>query len=446
MGATGAAVTLLHNGTPPASSRRILALAAALGAAAATGSTPAPAPRPSFIVVTLDTFRADRIAVGADRPGPREHVVAPFLSALAASSTVFTRAVTPVGATHPAHASLFTGLHPARHGVRRNGHRLAAEHTTLAEHLKAAGYETAAFVQAGALLGRSDLRQGFDAVGDDPGAFHSSRWVNDAAIRWMAGRRSDGPFLLWVHYFDAHTPYVPTAHAAPLLAALGGPLACGAPLQAFLAYGTPDVPPTPPTDHALRAHYDSRVHQTHQRVRELLAEAAARGLLARSVVVVAGDHGQLLGEHGRTGYGDVLWQEALAVPLLVRAPGQVAQRLVAEDASLVDVLPTILDWIGRKASVAVDGRSLLPAIRGEAGGGDVVLCGTPPPPPGLPDPNPVAALRFPLKLVLHPAGPVLYDLARDPGEAAPLPGTALEAEAAQRLLRAARTHRDAQRP
>lgn len=415
------------------------ALAALLLAATAGCRAPAPPERPSFVIVTLDAFRADRLEVYGGPP----HLT-PFLNGLAARSTVFEHATTPIGATHPAHASLFTGLYPGIHRVQRNGHHLDPRFTTLAERLTREGYETAAFVQAGALLGGAGLARGF-AVHNDAASFHGSAEVTRSAEEWLARRDPARPFLLWVHYFEAHLPFRLTSYSEPVMSARGGPLACGALTGQVRAYGSDELPPGDSTRSDLAVLYDGAAREDDRCVMELLSAIASRGLWERTVTIVTADHGQLLGEHGRTGYGDVVWEDALHVPLIVHAPKQAEQRLVEARVSLIDVYPTILEWLDLRRSSVLAGRSLLGAIRGEALDDVVVLASTPAPPDGdtTPDPNLVAAYLGSTKAIAGNGTLDVYDLASDPRELSPLPSSAQSSNLS--LVEEARAHRRRER-
>ena len=153
---------------------------------------------PNVIVITLDTLRADALGVYGDwcRLTPR-------IDAFASQSTVFENAITAIGSTLPAHATLFSGFYPRRHGVRWNGDTLAPGFTTLAEILKGEGYEAAAFVSWVSMLDRGGLRQGFSVLNDlhnrPANSVHSGDQVNRMAISWLEGR-GDEPLFLWLHY------------------------------------------------------------------------------------------------------------------------------------------------------------------------------------------------------------------------------------------------------
>jgi arylsulfatase A-like enzyme len=159
----------------------------------------APAPqRPNILVITLDTTRADAM-------GPHT----PAFNALAARGLRFRSAYATVPQTLPSHASMFTGLYPAGHGVHENARPLAENHPLVAERLNAAGYRTAAFISAFALAKRFGLARGFDVYDEDFGSGDAERPANETterALAWLAGT-PEQPLFLWVHYYDPHYPY-----------------------------------------------------------------------------------------------------------------------------------------------------------------------------------------------------------------------------------------------
>ncbi len=192
---------------------------AALAAAIASGGcrpapTPAPAPvRANILLVTLDTFRADRVGRG----------FTPALDRLAAQGLRFTEARSVVPLTLPAHASIMTGQWPPAHGLRLNGSPRLDSAATLAAQLKQAGYQTRAVVGAFVLDRRFGLDAGFDEYDDriarDPRATdvlqaeRPATAVADTAIAQLDRIGAEAPWLLWVHFYDAHAPYAPPADA-----------------------------------------------------------------------------------------------------------------------------------------------------------------------------------------------------------------------------------------
>jgi choline-sulfatase len=290
----------------------------------------------SLLVVTLDTTRANALGCYGNA-----RAVTPSLDTLARRSVRFATAVSVAPVTLPAHASIFTGRYPYQHGVRLNAeYRLGSGETTLAERLRSRGYETAAFVSAFVLDARYGLDQGFDVYDDRVEAGRGTAFpsgtierpadhVTDAALTWLEGRRPERPFFAWVHYFDPHAPYQPRASTA-----------------------------------RAASPYAGEVTFMDEQLGRLLQRLSARGLDRRTVVVVLGDHGESLGEHGEATHGVFVYDSVLRVPFLLSVPGAPAVGSVEEGVvSQVDVVPTVLELLGVKtgetAGPELDGRSLV---------------------------------------------------------------------------------------
>lgn len=338
---------------------------------------------PNLLIVTLDTTRTDYLSTyGSAR------VSTPGLDRLASAGVVFEQAVSVAPLTLPAHSSLFTGLLPPRHGVRDNADPpLAEEHQTLAEILRSQQFKTAAFV-ASAVLGRArGMAQGFDVYNDGssadqwnkPPAERPGDQVVGEALAWLR-EQGTARFFLWVHLYDAHAPYVPPA-----------------PFDALYA--------TDP--------YAGEVAFADAQLEWLTEELARAERLENTIVIVAGDHGESLGEHGEREHGMFLYESVTRVPLVVRAPG-LRPRRVASVTRLVDIMPTALDLLGID-SPAVDGVSLQRLMRGGVQSLDL---------DGYAESlyparfgwSPIRSLRDErFKLIAAPR-PELYDLQRDPLE------------------------------
>jgi tetratricopeptide (TPR) repeat protein len=284
--------------------RRALALSLLL-LACGKSETPV-APRPSILLVTLDTTRAD--AMGANTPA---------FNALVARGERFTNAYATVPQTLPSHASMMTGLYPAGHGVHENARFLSESHPLLAEKLKAAGYSTAAFVSAFAVARRFGLGRGFDVYDEDFGAGHAERDAKATTDRALAHLQSaDGPQFLWVHYYDPHFPY-------------------------------------------LHGGYAGEVAFMDQQLGRLVAAFEGRAAGPHAIVVVA-DHGEGLGDHGEDQHGNLLYQSTMHVPMVVVGPG-VAAGVNATPTSTRRVFHTIMKWAGLDAPNDPE-----PVILGEA--------------------------------------------------------------------------------
>lgn len=302
-----------------------------------------PASERSIVLVTLDTTRADRLGAYGHRGG-----LTPNLDRIAREGVLFEDAVSPVPLTLPAHASLFTGRYPASHGVRHNGiYRLRESETTLAEHLRSHGFATAGFVAAYVLNRGFGAEQGFDLYDDVPGnrfeegrdriydAQRTAGAVNGRVLPWLDARRPGERFFLWVHYYDPHDPYAPPEGEGPL-AGEG---------------------------------YDREISYMDARFGDLLRALEERGLLDRSVLVVAADHGESLGEHGEKTHGIFLYEGAVRIPMILRAPGLVPSgKRLPGPAELVDLAPTVLEILGLPPLPAAQGRSLVPRLAGKDDG------------------------------------------------------------------------------
>jgi arylsulfatase A-like enzyme/Tfp pilus assembly protein PilF len=339
----------------------------------------------NVILVTIDTLRADHVGAYGSPLG-----LTPTIDRFASEGLRFPTAYSHVPLTLPSHTTLLTGLYPTMSGVHDNGSRLVAK-PTLAATLKAAGYRTAAFVGSFVLDARFGLNAGFDTYDDR--MLGSSADLNVVerpaeqvlmpAADWiLQPPLSPQPFFVWVHLYDPHEPYAPPE---PYRSRYAADLYSGE-----IAYA----------DAALGRFFD--------RVR-------SSGALDRTLVVIASDHGESLGEHGERTHGLFAYDSTLRVPLVVWAPAALRPAVVAGTARLVDVMPTVLDLAG-VPSPAGDGRSL----RTLAAGGSVAdepesyfealnanLTRGWAPLKGV--------VRHQLKLIDLPI-PELYDLAADPGE------------------------------
>ena len=288
--------------------------------------------RPSVVLITLDTTRADHLGCYG---GARTET--PNLDALAGKGVRFERALSPVPLTLPAHVSLLTGLVPRRHGVRDNlGFKLDGKVPLLTERLSAAGYTTAAFVSAAVLDRDGGLARGFAIyddlvrVGDRRAFDHQERAASqtvDALLQQFGALKP--PFFLWVHFYDPHLPY---------------------------------VPPEPYASRFTDRPYDGEIAFMDAQIGRIFDVLKRRGTAV--YVAVAGDHGESLGEHGEDAHGVFLYEATQRVPLILTGPGIPPGTTAASNVGLIDVAPTILDLLRLPPLPNVDGRSLVPLLHG----------------------------------------------------------------------------------
>lgn len=363
---------------------RGLVLVVFVGAAACSRRS---GPPKNVLLVSLDTVRADRLGCygRADAGTPR-------LDGLSKDGVRFDDASTTYPMTLPAHASLFTGRLPGRHGVRHNGlFALAPEADTLAEALGARGLRTGGFVASVALARRHGLAQGFEQW-SEPGseggqlfllADRTASQVNADALRWIDSLKGS-PFFAFVHYMEAHYPY-----------------------QA----------PEPEKTRFAKDPYQGEVAFLDRALGELLDSLEQRELLRDTLVIVVSDHGEDLGDHGEGTHGLFVYQSTVRVVMLVSGPGARRGGVVDAPVSLTDVMPTVLEALGAAPAPAGDGESLWPAVagRGDAASDRSIYAETFLPRLDFGWSELRAVRSGGLKYIQAPR-PELYDVRADPGE------------------------------
>ena len=327
---------------PPPRSPRSLWLGAVLVAIAVIGTAawwwqrgqayrlPASAEE-NVLLVTIDTLRADALSAYG---GP---AATPNLDRLAAHGARFTFAHAATVLTLPSHATILTGLYPYQHGIRNNeGYRLRPDASTMATRLKALGFATGAFVGAFPLERRFGLSVGFDVYDDRVGEVGSAadfamteRRANEVvkvANAWID--RTPGKWFGWVHVYDPHAPYQPPPEWLARY-----------PQQPY--YGEVAW-----TDFALGALFDR-----------------LRALPRPTLVIVTGDHGEALGDHGEQTHGVFAYESTLRIPLIIATvvPGAAREprgRVIDPAVRHIDILPTVLDAIGAPPDAQLPGASL----------------------------------------------------------------------------------------
>jgi len=318
----------------------------------------------SVIIISVDTLRADHVsALGYERE------TTPNIDKLFEKSAVFTNAIVPRPKTTPSMVSMMTGLYPARHGVHRLLQPLRADITTLAEVLKEHDYRTAAFVSNYVLISElSGLDQGFDLYDD----FVTERELNrdfyerhaeesiGLALEWLRANHRE-PFFLWIHLQDPHGPYRPpspydekfrsseTNEIAPKL------------IPAYQRLG--DL-----TDaNRYIDYYDGEIRYLDKHVGTLIDEISRLNIADDTLVVFTADHGESLGEHRYYfDHGARVYDATVSVPLSLSLPAVMPAARISQQASLIDLFPTVLDLLRIENSYGSDGESLLPVVRGES--------------------------------------------------------------------------------
>lgn len=333
--------------------------------------------QPDILLITVDTLRPDAIGwIGGRNSTPN-------LDKLASEGVRFRAAVTPVPITLPAHASIFTALNPPRHGVRINGQRLPSGIPTLAELLETAGYECGAFVSGAPLTRQFGLDRGFaeydDGFFNDGHEERSAVATAQAALRWIG--KIDGPWFVWVHFWDPHAPYDPP--------------------RAFWRPGS---------NGAYLGEVEYVDHAFGTLVRRL--DAAT---VSDRITIVTGDHGESLGEHGELTHGFFIYDSTVTVPLIIHWPGHLDPVELRSSPRLIDIAPTLLGFVGLDSPPDIDGRSLAPLWQHPSAAADDAYLESMVPWTSY-GWSPLVGIRTEDHKIIAAPTPEAYDLRSDPGE------------------------------
>ena len=351
----------------------------------------APAARDAnVLLITLDTTRADHLSCYGSRTARTPH-----LDSLAARGVRFTHATAQVPLTLPSHASIMTGSYPSVHKLRdMGGFVLDKSHPTIASITHAAGFSTAAFVGSRVVAKHFGLAHGFDTYDDDmgaekeegrlPGAFPERRAgvVTDRALDWLK-QNGQRKFFLWAHYYDPHQPY---------------------------------DPPEPYKHEYTKSPYDGEIAYMDEQVGRLLEGLDQLALTPHTLVIVVGDHGESLGEHGEATHGIFLYDATLHVPLIVAGPEIPPGKVIGDQVRSIDLHPTVMEFLNLQPSSEAQGVSLWPVIRQGTHVRSNYSYGETLYPRTYMRWSELRAMRTDdWKLILAPH-PELYNLQRDPGE------------------------------
>jgi len=296
----------------------------------------------NILFITLDTTRADHLGCyGYNR------VETPNIDMLAKTGILFKNAICQAPLTLPSHSSIFTGTYPFYHGVRDNGgFYIEPDKTTLAEVLKEHGMATSAFIGAFVLDSRWGLDQGIDYYYDN---FDFTKYkmisldsvqreggeVIKAFFEWFEENHQK-KFFSWIHLYDPHTPY---------------------------------EPPEPyNTRYSTRPWglYDGEIAYVDELIGKVLDKLSERDILEKTLIVIVGDHGESLGQHGENSHGFFIYDASISVPLIIHFPSsKLGGKKISECVETIDIMPTLLHILGLPLPQEVQGKSLLPLIMDE---------------------------------------------------------------------------------
>ena len=288
----------------------------------------------NVLLITIDTIRPDRLSCYSTK-----YLQTPRIDALAEKGAVFDRAFAHNPLTLPSHVNILLGTTPIYHGVHENSFSIVAEDfLTLAEYLKGKGYATGAFIGAFPLDSRFGLAQGFDVYDESYPSKSSNVFVFperkaekviESAIDWIG--KLDSKWFTWIHIWDPHAPYLPP--------------------DSFLLKFKDDL-------------YSGEVAYVDSELGKLFDYLEKSNLAGNTLIVLTGDHGEALEEHGESTHGYFAYNSTLWVPLIIAGPG-IEQTRVDEYVSHTDIFPTLCDVLGIEKPSFLQGISLLPLLRGK---------------------------------------------------------------------------------
>jgi arylsulfatase A-like enzyme/Flp pilus assembly protein TadD len=299
------------------------------------GAFAASKPPLNVVLITIDTLRPDHLRCYGYR-----QIHTPNIDALAVDGARFEKAFTSVPVTLPSHTVILTGTYPTLNGMHDfAGNKLGPTQATLASVLKSQGYVTGAVIGSAVLDSRFGLNRGFDFYYDhfDFNRLQESNieemerpgnLVADVTLDWL-GKNYSKKFFLWMHLYDPHYPY---------------------------------RPPTP-YDSQYKGHpYDGEIAFADTQVGRIIHFLKEKNLYSNTLIVLSGDHGESLGEHGEKTHGFFIYNATLHVPLIIRVPGGASGRTVSDPVNLADVMPTVLNALKLDVPAEVQGHDLTASI------------------------------------------------------------------------------------
>ena len=367
--------------------------------------------RPDIVVITLDAARSDHFSCyGYHRP------TTPAIDRFAADALVFEHAFALAPYTLCSVPTMITGLSFFDHGVTSHDSTLSEQATTLAEHLRAAGYRTACFSATPNNSSAKGFDQGYDQFVElwrevSQARARQPHYVTDRVTEWLRTLDEDRPLHLQVHYIPPHGPYVPE----PRFDRFTDPSydgACQGVFKTLTALEVGDLDPGQGCLEEVIGLYDGNLLNVDHAVGELLEALQRRERWRDTVLLITADHGEAFLEHGRMHHNSTVFDEMLRVPFILRVPDWIDAGTVdlGRMVTLADIVPTMLAAAALRPSSRLEGVDLLARSAGSPQTRTVIACNT--------DKPPLLGLRTARwKAILSPTGHgALYDLERDPGE------------------------------
>jgi arylsulfatase A-like enzyme len=334
-------------------------------AAAPTIETPK-----NVLIVMVDTLRSDHMSTYG-----YERTTTPYIDRFAKRAIVFERARAQASCTFPSVNSLLTSRYPKIFESQAEGRfGIPQETPAIAEILDAHGYNTVAFSASHIVRATPSEYNPFGGFDRGFDIFvEGCRWLHGACLQGKIKRQLDAleePYFLYLHFMDPHSPYQPPERYTRRFAGdyggydfirRGDPN----PIGKMLYAGGPDLEIGDLEINHLKDLYDDEIRYFDGVFHRLLDSLEARDLLERTLVVLVSDHGEEFLEHGHIKHCRGVWDTVTHVPLMLRIPGLDDGRRIDAAVGNIDLVPTLLDYLGIDAQgYGFEGSSLRPLIEG----------------------------------------------------------------------------------
>ncbi len=339
-------------------------------------------PRPNIVLISIDSLRADHLSsYGYGRK------TSPRIDQLASKGALFEKAFSTTSWTLPSHMALFTSMYDTVHGVTTHDQALDPLRITLPMALQEGGYNTAGFYSGPYLIPAFGFGRGFDkyikcfdymepgevdnkhSIGYKPDQHHASHndvtspRIHQEVSRWLERTSKNKPFFLFVHMWDVHYDYLPPAEYATRFT--DPTYRTTLDLSSFETNPAINDKMDPRDLDHLIGLYDGEIAYTDDHIGKILDKMKSLGLSENTIVLVTSDHGEAFFEHGTKGHQKDLFDEVLHIPLIISWPGKIEEGVrVSSQASIIDIMPTLLDLAGVPSPPEALGRSLKPLIDG----------------------------------------------------------------------------------
>jgi arylsulfatase A-like enzyme len=327
----------------------------------------------NIILISIDTLRADHL--GCYR---YHRETSPAIDAFRSDAVLFRRCLAQSTSTLASHASIFTSLIPSHHGALfTRSQPLPEEIPTLTEFLRQENYRTVSFNDGGQIAAKFGLNRGFDLYQslpfDDPREMTFQRIV-DKAVEWLDNNRGE-KFFLFLHTYETHHPYsTGKKHLELFESGYNGSLTGDIPVETIKRINKGEIPLNGEDKKHIVAAYDAEIRSMDESFGRFIEFLKTTGLYDNTLIIFTSDHGEEFGEHGIWAtHSHALFNEQLHVPLIMKLPGsRLASAKVNRLARSIDILPTVLDLLGRPVPGELEGTSLLAALEGGETGGETV--------------------------------------------------------------------------